>query len=476
MTGVPYPTVGLVPPQFNAMRQKDLDDIDQILQDDGYLPAQVADYAEWLQAGMIHVEKRFPRLSWWGGWFLPDPNYAVENQHFMPPTEEAYDASERWVRLRVEKAEAADYGFAIRMQGLMNGTLAAVWCSMDPSPNGKTDDKMIDVFMTEYMAKFYGEFSITNGFVPKEVIQEALHLHHSFCKDWVRQNKRTVSPLLEAMGETFVGLLCGPGGVLAPFVRPTLGAPPLGRPTQLSRIELTRLLRRHETLGSHFASCLHFYVGKLEADRGSRNNNYKAMNRASNHAVVALKSLHDYLTQHKTLLQTHVNEVCALPREQKLLHWRIVDWFEIADQLPLPDQFRGYKQDFTPDTSRQLFWQHKATRRRLDGVDYQDVPRGPRPPAAVPPPPPAGRGGRGGRAGGAGRGGGAAPEENAGQANRDAMDRRAAHFMRPGAPRARAYEALAAIRETDAAVRARYDAVVDRYERERHEEIIEQNG
>jgi len=106
--------------------------------------------------------------------------------------------------------------------------------------------------------------------------------------------------------------------------------------------DISRVIRRDPHLSPHFGLCLHFYMVKLDQDRGQRNASYKSMVNASSSNMLSLNSLDVFFRSKRQAMATAVAEVTA--RAAHPFHWRFVDWYLIATQLPLPTmQYTGLK-------------------------------------------------------------------------------------------------------------------------------------
>jgi hypothetical protein len=113
-------------------------------------------------------------------------------------------------------------------------------------------------------------------------------------------------------------------------------------PADMTWKEVSRVIRRDPQLGPHFGLCLHFYMVKLEQDRGMRNASYKSMFNATSSNMLSLNSLDAYLRSNRGLLGAAAADV--LDPVARPFHWRAIDWYFIATQLPLPTmQYTGLK-------------------------------------------------------------------------------------------------------------------------------------
>ena len=106
--------------------------------------------------------------------------------------------------------------------------------------------------------------------------------------------------------------------------------------------EASRIIRRDARLSPQFGLCLHFYMTKLEQDRGGRNANYKSMVNAHSSNLLSLNSLDAFFRSERGRLTT-ASAAVADPAA-RLFHVSTIDWYLIVSQLPLPTmQYTGLK-------------------------------------------------------------------------------------------------------------------------------------
>lgn len=111
--------------------------------------------------------------------------------------------------------------------------------------------------------------------------------------------------------------------------------------------EASRIIRRDPRLSPQFGLCLHFYMTKLEQDRGARNASYKSMVNATASNMLSLNSLDAFLRKERGYLAT-LSVPLAAPVE-RLFHVSVIDWYYIVSQLPLPTmQYTGLKRARAP--------------------------------------------------------------------------------------------------------------------------------
>jgi hypothetical protein len=283
---------------------------------------------------------------------------AVPFRHFIPRgTAHVYDIDEDWLRQKVEKAERLDYEFALRIQGLSGSTLNNVWAPRNSSPLGngnavmkKFAQTLVDHFFKTYMVENRGDYS------PESVVREVVAMHSEIAGEWARENKNTLTPGIEASAEAYVSLF-------------TEG--PLSSSLKNQQTNLARVLRRDERFRIQFAACLHLYMNKSAADRVGTSGTYKQITSITNQHMLAVKSFAFYLAQNTGAILRSIQEYEQIspllpyatldPKIHALFNPYTMDWFQIADQLPLPrSRFPGYThpegEDQNPE-NRQTKWQ-----------------------------------------------------------------------------------------------------------------------
>jgi hypothetical protein len=98
--------------------------------------------------------------------------------------------------------------------------------------------------------------------------------------------------------------------------------------------QMSRVIRRDPRLSPQFGLCLHFYMVKLEQDRGSRNASYKSMFNASSANMLAINAMDKFLRKESGYLAS-LTAGLATP-DQRRFDVRCMDWYLIVSQLPPP--------------------------------------------------------------------------------------------------------------------------------------------
>jgi len=253
----------------------------------------------------------------------PDQKYAQLYRHFLfadPNTQRVI--GEMHLKPLLEAAERLDYDFALRMQGLQNTTINAVWvCSESSGAQPEDRAEMMDQFLRSYLSRFLGKVPQTTQEDPEEIIREAVQMHQQFCAGWVREHKRCLSPTIEAAAEALVGLFWD--GALRPAVR-----------AGMSWKEMSRVIRRDARLSPQFGLCLHFYMVKLEQDRGSRNASYKSMFNASSANMLAINAMDKFLRKESGYISSLTAGLTD--KKDRRFNVKCMDWYLIVSQLPPP--------------------------------------------------------------------------------------------------------------------------------------------
>ena len=107
----------------------------------------------------------------------PDVRFAQHHRHFLLPAADDRHVGELWLRARAEEAERLDYEFALRMQGLQNSGINAVWvCSeMGAEPGDRPD--MMEQFLKTYLTRFMAQAPMADNVDPDVIIREAVQMH-----------------------------------------------------------------------------------------------------------------------------------------------------------------------------------------------------------------------------------------------------------------------------------------------------------
>lgn len=254
----------------------------------------------------------------------PDPLFAKSGTHFLVKANNFYDIDYALLKEKLDAAESLDYEFAVRMQGLQNCNMNAVWTCVDLTFDASDRNLMMAQFLKGYVGRFLTEISQRPGpeLDPDSVVREAIQMHERFCEAWVKEHKRGLSPLVESCAEALVGNFCE--GVLRPGIN-----------AGMTRKELSRLLRRHPVFSSQFGLCLHFYMTKLDQDRSGRNANYKSMFNSMQSNILAFKTFDNFMRMHAGDFLRLVRDELATV-EQRWFHDYTTDWYGIVTQLHAP--------------------------------------------------------------------------------------------------------------------------------------------
>ena len=106
---------------------------------------------------------------------------------------------------------------------------------------------------------------------------------------------------------------------------------------------LARLLWRDPVMSPHFSLCLHYYMVKMDQDRGGRNANYKSMFNSSSANMMAINSMGAFLAENMSKIREKTDEIDNKAGHEKRLSKEIVDWYDIASQIPLAPEQYPYK-------------------------------------------------------------------------------------------------------------------------------------
>jgi hypothetical protein len=252
----------------------------------------------------------------------PDMAWCKEGRDFVLPSD-YWEVGLQHLQRVLEEAEESDLAFARRMEGFGNVNPSVVWNCLDPDFDPTDREAVMAQFMSKYMEKFYSR--LDGGNIPsvEAVSAEALHKHKVFCKAWAEKHYRTLTPVVTAPAEALAGEFH------AALVRKMPDSITL-RPT---RLELARVLMRHDEFAPEFASALHYYMANLEQTRGGRNANYKQIRMMSAARVTSYQSLGKMLAEKQGVLLQVLADIGA-SEATHYLHPLTVDWYAILGQAP----------------------------------------------------------------------------------------------------------------------------------------------
>lgn len=256
----------------------------------------------------------------------------------LPEAGRVYTVGELYLRSIGERAENLDYKFALRMQGLQNATLKSVWVCSDPDLGGDRRDDLGKSFTEMFIREFLSYTRVDptgrgGGAQTDAAMREAVHLFDEMTSIWVESHRNGLSPHIVASAESLVGLFFGTG--LRWF---SAGGYTWG--------DVARYLMRDPVFAPHFGLCLHYYMTKMDQDRGGRNASYKAMFNATSGNLMALNAMNGFLTANRDRLQTVANR--PLSDVERLFDVGVVDWYGLVMQLHPQRKMYAYTRDF-PD-------------------------------------------------------------------------------------------------------------------------------
>ena len=238
------------------------------------------------------------------------------------------------IKAACEQGEELDYAFALSMQGLRGTNLSAVWACIDPEYDVSDRSMVLAQFVKTYMEKFYQSVSVVGSSDVEEVVHEALRMHEEFCKGWVSRHHRTLSSEIASASEALIGLFMDelktvfPGGL------------------SITRVHMSRYLRRHPNYCGEFAHCLYHYMTSMEHMRGNRNPSYKAMNNERVAQITSLKKMGEMLFDVNR--QRISADLTGVDNDQIIFDWRFIDWHFVAAQMPQHHkEFDGYANNFS---------------------------------------------------------------------------------------------------------------------------------
>ena len=152
-----------------------------------------------------------------------------------------------------------------------------------------------------------------------------------FCVNWIRHNKKNLSPVIQSAAEAFITIFMG--STLQRYSKQSFWTCKY----------LARILWRDPVMSPHFSLCLHYYMVKMDQDRGGRNANYKSMFNSSSANMMAINSMGAFLAENMLKIRGITDRIDGLAEHEKRLSQEIVDWYDIASQIPLAPEQYPYK-------------------------------------------------------------------------------------------------------------------------------------
>jgi len=223
------------------------------------------------------------------------------------------------LRHLLEKSENMDYRFAKRMEGFQNVASNVVWECLDPDFNPADRQAVMNQFMSKYLDRFYSRLDPGNEPDVRHVSSEALHKHKSFCQEWVVKHYKNITPIITSSAESLAGNFY-------PYFEAY--ASPDHLPT---RMDLARILMRHEQFAAPFASALYYQITTLDHTRGGRNANITQMRNSAMARQAEYGRLDRQIASHGAVI---------LEIFQNFRQWEtkfsplVVDWYSILGQMP----------------------------------------------------------------------------------------------------------------------------------------------
>lgn len=256
---------------------------------------------------------------------VPDRGACVEGRDFVAtdtnPAQPYWEVGLEHLRRTLENAEALDLAFARRIEGLANVSPTVTWDCIDPEYDPSDREPVLTQYMAKYLEKFYDRLDGGSTPAVEAVTEEALHKHRAWCKAWAARYHRTLTPAVTAPAEALASDFYTH---LQRYMPPDL---------RLTRMELARVLMRHEEFAAQFASSLHYYTANLEQTRGARNASYKQIRLMTAARVTSYSDLGQLLASKSHVLSEALQDIAAQPAGVHL-HPLVVDWHGILAQVP----------------------------------------------------------------------------------------------------------------------------------------------
>ena len=250
-------------------------------------------------------------------------------QHFLFPESSETFVAVGWKNICaiLRKAEDDDFSFAQRIQGLQGATQDAVWSYIDQAQLQRDRSTMLDKFFNGFLQKFLQNHPPSESNKPEHVVAEAVRMYEKMCEKWSVRHVRSVSPKIHAHCEALLN-----------FFRDSI--PDMDKGV-LSIRQWAFFVRRDPKLSPQFTVCLHYFMTKMEQDKGTRNANYKSMNHAVTANIYAMQGLKSLFAENQLYIASCVRELAAVTAT---LDPRIVDWADILSQVNIHEEpFKGHK-------------------------------------------------------------------------------------------------------------------------------------
>lgn len=254
--------------------------------------------------------------------YYPDPWYCTLDVHFVVPAPTHLQIGRVTLQRILETAQDLDLRFARRMEGLSNVASSVVWDCLDPSYNPADRQAVMDVFLAKYLQRFFAQVGLMSNPSVQQTVAEGVRRHKEFCKEWVKQHHRALTPYVT-----------GPAEVLANTFYQNMPLNRTGARTLLSCPEMARLFMRHEATSVEFASCLQYFVASIDQTRGARNASYKQMNMATFARNQGMRTFGDTLARALPLMRP-LFEAFRDNLQAQCLSEYTVDWHDILAQIP----------------------------------------------------------------------------------------------------------------------------------------------
>jgi hypothetical protein len=268
--------------------------------------------------------------------FKPDTRYVSKKTHLRfnkqinhEDVEIFYAVGSEYMSEKLNKAQQLDFDFAQNIQGLQGCTQDVVWTSVNHDKIDNDRSMLMEKFLGTFVQKFLMNYPASQNNNPQNVISEAIRMYEKMTQRWNLAHVKGVSPRLQAHCEA----------LLTQFKHLLGSLFKIG----VSISQLAFYYRRNPKTAKTFGLCLHYFMIKLEQDRGTRNANYKSMNNAYTQNIFAMKMLENMIhdTMHETLLWFKD----AL-QDQVMSYFEpyIMDWFDIATQFSFHyPEFKGWR-------------------------------------------------------------------------------------------------------------------------------------
>lgn len=251
-----------------------------------------------------------------------DPNYIFDSKYSKPffdyviPNNPStyYEIKKEGLKHRCNISEHLDFTFATMVQGFLGTPQNTVWTCLNPDYDPLDYHIMFKEYVNWRVRSYMVDYGRDNTIDTEEVTNDMIREHSIYCREWVRQHYKNITPLVSSAAYL--------------LVQKCMNKIP-SKYHVLGNETLARILWRNAKTACTFAECVYWQINTIEQSRGGRNPSYKQMSQVTNSYIQCYYKLIRFIGEINWNFFAHENI------DTIFFHYLCLDWYSIVGQLPM---------------------------------------------------------------------------------------------------------------------------------------------